>query len=171
MGILNKLLGKKQFADEVDRVIVHHGKKIYIGADHAGFELKEKLKKWLNHHQIEYEDLGNTINDPNDDYPDFAGKLAKRVAKEGTQGILVCGSGHGMCIVANKVKGIRAVVPWSFKEVNLARQHNDANIICLSGWDHTAHYSTKLMQRFLETPFSGEEKHVRRLNKIKKMEQ
>ncbi|MBI4980783.1 RpiB/LacA/LacB family sugar-phosphate isomerase [Candidatus Woesearchaeota archaeon] len=171
MGILHKLLGKKQFADEEERVIVHHGKKIYLGADHAGFELKEQLKKWLGHHQIEYEDLGNKILDPNDDYPDFAALVAKKVVREGTYGILVCGSAQGMCIASNKFKGVRAVVPFSLKEARLAREHNDANIICISGWFHTHHYSTKLLRRFLETPFPKEERHVRRLNKIRKLEQ
>ncbi len=170
MGILHNLLGKKQFADEEDQVIVHHGKKIYIGADHAGFELKEKLKRWLTLHQIRFEDLGNKVFDPNDDYPDFAALVAKRVVKEGSYGILVCGSAQGMCIAANKFKGVRAVVPFSLKEVRLAREHNDANIICISGWFHMHRYSTKLLERFLTTLFSREERHVRRLNKIKRLE-
>jgi len=170
MGILHALFGKKEFADPEKRVKVHHGKKIYIAADHAGFELKEKLKRWLNHHQISFEDLGNKVLDQADDYPDFAGKLAKKVVKEKTSGILVCGSGIGMCIAANKVKGARAVDPISFKEVRLAREHNDANIICLSGWFNSYHYSTNLLKRFLETPFSNEPRHLRRLAKIKKLE-
>ncbi len=170
MGILHVLFGKKKFADFEKQVKVHHGKKIYIAADHAGFELKEKLKPWLEHHQIAYEDLGNNKLDPKDDYPDFAAKLAKKVVKDGTSGILVCGSGIGMCIAANKIKGARAADPISFKEARLAREHNDANIICLSGWFNSYHYSTKLLQRFLQTPFSKDERHVRRLAKIKKLE-
>ncbi|MFH0701239.1 MAG: RpiB/LacA/LacB family sugar-phosphate isomerase, partial [Candidatus Woesearchaeota archaeon] len=148
-----------------------HGKKIYIAADHAGFKLKGELKQWLEHHKIAYEDLGNKLLDPNDDYPDFAGTLAKRVAKEGTTGILVCGSGIGMCIAANKIKGARAVAPYSLKEVRLAREHNDVNVLCLSGWFNNFHYSTKLLERFLQTKFSKEPRHVRRLAKIKKLEQ
>jgi ribose 5-phosphate isomerase B len=170
MGILHTLFGKKQHADFEDQVKVHHGKKIYIAADHAGFELKEKLKTWLDHHQIVYEDLGNTQHDPNDDYPDFAAKLARRVVRDNTSGILVCGSGIGMCIAANKVKGARAADPISFKEARLAREHNDANIICLSGWFNRYHYSTKLLERFLQTPFSKDARHVRRLAKIKRIE-
>jgi len=170
MGILHTLFGKKKHADPENQVKVHHGKKIYIAADHAGFELKEKLKTWLDHHQIEHEDLGNKVLDPNDDYPDFAAKLARKVVKEGTSGILVCGSGIGMSIAANKVKGARAADPISFKEARLAREHNDANIICLSGWFNRYHYSTKLLKRFLNTPFTKDARHVRRLAKIKKIE-
>ncbi|MFA6461219.1 MAG: RpiB/LacA/LacB family sugar-phosphate isomerase [Candidatus Woesearchaeota archaeon] len=170
MGILQVLFGKKKHADPEKRVKVHHGKKIYIAADHAGFEMKEKLKLWLDHHRIVYEDLGNKILDSKDDYPDFAEKLAKRVAKEKTQGILACGSGIGMCIAANKIKGARAADPISFKEARLAREHNDANVLCLSGWFNSYHYSTKLMAIFLTTKFSHEPRHVRRLEKIKKIE-
>lgn len=170
MGILNTLFGKKQFAASENRVKAQQGKKIYIAADHAGFKLKGELKQWLEHHKIAYEDLGNKLLDSNDDYPDFAEKLAKRVVKEKTLGILVCGSGIGMCIAANKVKGARAANPLSLKEVRLAREHNDANVLCLSGWFNSYHYSTHLVKRFLETKFSGEERHIRRLNKIKKIE-
>jgi len=170
MGILQLLFGKKKHADPEKRVKVHHGKKIYIAADHAGFELKEKIKEWLNHHKIQYEDLGNKVFDAHDDYPDFAEKLAKRVVKEKTSGILVCGTGIGMCIAANKVKGARAADPISFKEIRLAREHNDANIICISGWFNSFHYSTRLLERFLQTKFSHEPRHVRRLEKIKRIE-
>ncbi|MFH1683239.1 MAG: RpiB/LacA/LacB family sugar-phosphate isomerase [Candidatus Woesearchaeota archaeon] len=143
---------------------------IYLGADHAGFELKEKLKVWLDKHKLDYEDLGNQALDPKDDYPDFAEKVARRVVKEKVLGILVCGSAQGMCIAANKIRGARAVIPFSLKEARLAREHNDANIICLSGWYTHFHRATKMLERFLTTPFSKEVRHVRRLNKIKSME-
>ncbi len=146
-------------------------KKIYLGADHAGFELKEKLKKWLNAKKISFEDLGNLTYDKNDDYPDFAEKVAKRVVKENSKGILFCGSSEGICIAANKIKGVRAVAPSTVKLAELSRVHNDANVLCLSGWYTPLNLTKKIVVKFLSTPFSKEARHVRRLNKIKKMEQ
>jgi len=145
-------------------------KKIYIGSDHAGFKLKEQIMRWLKKRNISYQDLGNQVLDVTDDYPDFAEKVAKKVVKEKTLGILLCGSAEGVCIAANKVKGARAVTPFSLKTARLAREHNDANIICLSGWFEHLHKTTGMLESFLNTPFSGEERHVRRLNKIKKLE-
>lgn len=144
--------------------------KIYLGADHAGYELKEKIKQWLESHNIPHEDLGNHILDPNDDYPDFAYKVAKTVKHKKGLGILVCGSAQGVCIAANKVKGIRAVIPFSLKEARLTREHENANIICLSGWFMRYHKATKLLETFLTTPFSQVPRHLRRLNKIRKIE-
>src|SRR3989344_8411797 len=110
------------------------GKKIYLGSDHAGFKLKQKVEAWLHRKNIPYEDLGNRAYDPSDDYPDFAEIVAKRSVDEKSFGILICGSAQGMCIAANKIKGARAIVPYSLKEAKLSREHNHANIICLSGW-------------------------------------
>src|SRR3989338_9164341 len=107
---------------------------IYLGTDHAGFKLKEKIKRWLDAQNIAYEDLGNTIYDKKDDYPIYAERVAHAVAKGKSLGILVCGSAQGVSIAANKVPKIRAVVPFSVKEAKLSREHEDANIICLSGW-------------------------------------
>lgn len=145
-------------------------KTIYLGSDHAGFELKEKIKKWLKKENIPFTDLGNTVLDPKDDYPDFAKHVAQAVVKTNSFGVLLCGSAQGMCIAANKIKGVRAVIPFSLKEARLAREHNNANIICLSGWYAHFHKAIKMLKTFLETPFSKEPRHVRRLNKIKKIE-
>jgi ribose 5-phosphate isomerase B len=143
---------------------------IYIGADHAGFALKEKIKRWLEQKHVPYVDVGNKRLDPRDDYPDFAIPLAKKVVTEKSLGILVCGSAQGMCIAANKIKGARAVVPYSLKEARLSKQHNNANIICLSGWFTHSHQAKKMIETFLTSPFSGEPRHVRRLGKIKRLE-
>ncbi len=146
---------------------------IYIGADHAGFELKEKIDRWLRRKGIKFVDVGNKKFDSTDDYPDFALSVAKQVAKEkkgNALGILLCGSAQGMCIAANKTKGVRAVVPFSLKEARLAREHNDANIICLSGWYQHFHKTTQMLEIFLTTTFSQEPRHVRRLAKIAKLE-
>ena len=154
--------------------------KLYLGADHAGFALKESIKKWLSKKKIPFQDLGNTVLEPKDDYPDFAEKVARAVARakapsarhqrEETFGILCCGSAQGMAIAANKVKGIRAVVPFSLKEAQLSREQNNANVLCLSGWYFSSAKAIALVQKFLHTKFSGAERHKRRLRKIERME-
>lgn len=145
-------------------------KRIYIGADHAGFALKEKIKKWLEHKGVPYQDLGNVTFDPKDDYPDFASAVARKVVTDKSLGILVCGSAQGMCIAANKIKGARAAIPYSLKEARLSREHNNANIMCLSGWSAHLHKSKKMIEIFLTTPFPQEARHVRRLEKIRRLE-
>lgn len=145
-------------------------KPIYLGADHAGFALKEKIKKWLTKQKIAFIDLGDKKLRPTDDYPDYAVKVAKAVVKDKSLGILLCGSAQGVCITANKIKGIRAIVPFNPREAVLGRKHEDANIICLSGWFFTLMKAKKMIGLFLNTPFSGEARHVRRINKIKKLE-
>ena len=145
-------------------------KKIYVGSDHNGFKLKEQLKRWLDRKKISYQDMGDLKFDQADDYPDYAAKVAKAVVKSKSLGILICGSAQGMSIAANKIKGARAVVPFSLKEARLSKQDDDANIICLSGWFLHIHKATKMIERFLKTPFSKLPRHVRRVNKIKKLE-
>ena len=145
-------------------------KKIYIGSDHAGFKLKEQIKDWLERKNIPYSDEGNLIFNPYDDYPDYAERVARKTVKSASQGILVCGSAQGVCITANKIRGIRAVIPVSLKEARLSREHNDANILCLSGWYTSFHQATKMIDKFLSTPFSKAERHLRRVNKIKRLE-
>jgi len=144
--------------------------KIYIGSDHAGFELKEKLIRWFERKSIFYEDVGALKFNPTDDFPDYALKVANAVVRSKSLGILVCGSGQGMCITANKVKGIRAVIPSSLREARLSRKHDNANIMCLSGWYTNFHKATTMIERFMKTPFSREPKRIRRLNKIKRIE-
>ncbi len=145
-------------------------KKIYIGSDHAGFKLKEQIKKWLDSKKIKYEDVGALILDMKDDYPDFAIPLAEKVVKDKTKGILLCGSAEGVCIAANKVKGARAVNPSTVKLAKLSREHNDANILCLSGWFGDLGKSKKMITTFLNTSLSKESRHRRRVNKIKRYE-
>jgi ribose 5-phosphate isomerase B len=143
---------------------------VYIGADHAGFALKEKIKKWLMSQKVLVEDLGNLKLDKKDDYPDYAVAVARKVKVKNGKGILCCGSSQGVCVTANKVKGVRAVAPTTMKETQLAREHLDANVICLSGWNTSERLAKKMVGRFLQTSFSGEERHVRRINKIAKVE-
>ncbi len=144
---------------------------IYLGADHAGFKLKEQIKKYLQAQRIKFIDLGNLKLDKNDDYPDFGYKVAKKVAKnKDSKGILICGTSYGVCIVANKVKGIRAVSISTVKDAKLSREHNNANVLCLSGWNLKFDLAKKIIMVWLNTSFSQAKRHQRRINKIKKIE-
>jgi len=144
-------------------------KKIGLAADHAGFEEKEKVKKILDELGIEYVDLGTTSAD-SVDYPDYAKKVAEGVASgEYDQGVLVCGSGTGMAIAANKVKGVRAAVAWSPEIASLARQHNDANILSLPARFVTENDAAKIVKAFFAADFEGG-RHERRVDKIRELE-
>lgn len=143
--------------------------KVVIGADHAGFKLKEYLKKFLEKKGYKVIDKGSKKYNKNDDYPDFAAKVGKAVNNK-IKGILVCGSAEGMCIAANKIKGVRAVAVWTLINAKLSRQHNDANVLCLSGWQLSKKKAKKIVLTWLTTKFSGETRHLRRINKIKKLE-
>ncbi len=144
--------------------------KIYLGSDHAGFDSKETIKKYLLQKGYKVIDCGNTIYDTNDDYPDFAYKVAKEVEYHRGVGILFCGSAEGMSIAANKIRGVRAVVAHDLTEARLTREHNDANVLCLSGWHTPAALAKKIAYVWLQTPFSKEKKHRRRVQKIRKIE-
>ena len=144
-------------------------KTVHIGADHAGFALKEHLKKCLQKKKYNVIDHGAKKLVKTDDYPDYAAKVAKSVHKK-DMGILVCGSAEGICIAANKVKGIRAVPVWTLQNAKLSRQHNDANILCLSGWELSPKKAEQIVLTWLKTPFSQEKRHIRRINKIKRLE-
>ena len=144
--------------------------KIYLGSDHAGFELKENMKKFLTKKNIEFEDLGNLKFQKEDDYPDYAAKVARKVAKDKTKGILFCGSSHGMAIAANKIKGIRAVSASDVEEARKNREHNDANVLALGGWNFNEEKVEKIILTWLKTPFPEVKRHKRRVDKIKRLE-
>src|SRR5687767_1253415 len=145
-------------------------KKIALAADHAGFEEKEKIKKALDELGIEYEDMG-TMTPESVDYPDYAQKVAESVSSgKYEQGLLVCGSGTGMAIAANKVKGVRAAVAWSPEIAALARQHNDANILSLPARFLSEADSAAVVKAFFESDFEGG-RHGRRVDKIKGLEE
>lgn len=144
-------------------------KKIALGADHAGFEEKEKVKKTLEELGIEYEDMG-TMTPESVDYPDYAQKVAESVSSgKYEQGLLVCGSGTGMAIAANKVRGVRAAVAWSPEIAALARQHNDANILSLPARFLSEAQSADIVKAFFESEFEGG-RHGKRVDKIKGIE-
>lgn len=138
---------------------------IYIAADHAGFVLKEEINHRLAKRGVSFEDFGTFSDDP-DDYPGYAKRVAKEVLKHRGQGILVCGSGEGMAIVANRFKGIRAAVVWNAKVAKEAREDNDANIISIPARFVTADEAWEIISAFLSTTFSHEERHKRRISQI-----
>ena len=140
-------------------------KKICIASDHAGFYLKEIIKDYLISKNISIIDLGPSNGD-SVDYPRFAQKVSKRVkTKKSDMGILICGSGTGMSISANKIKGIRAAVCYNIKSTRLSREHNNANIICLGARFTKKIEALKLINVFLKTKFEAG-RHLRRINKI-----
>jgi ribose 5-phosphate isomerase B len=144
-------------------------KKIALAADHAGFEEKEKIKKTLDEIGIEYDDLG-TDSAESVDYPDYAEKVADAISRgEYEQGLLVCGSGTGMAIAANKVKGVRAAVAWNEDIARLAREHNDANVLSLPARFVPEQESAKIVKAFFAAGFEGG-RHGRRVDKISEIE-
>ncbi len=139
--------------------------KIAIGADHAGFEYKELLKKWLEKNGYGVRDFGS-FNTESADYPDIAHPVASSVEKkEFDLGVLVCGSANGQAITANKHQGIRAAICWNEELASLARQHNNANILCLPARFINLELAEKILDRFLHSSFEGG-RHERRVNKI-----
>ncbi len=138
---------------------------VCIASDHAGFNLKEEIKNHLINKNVSIFDLG-PFNNHSVDYPDYAKKLANRIKlKKSDVGILVCGSGTGMAISANKIKKIRAAVCYNVKSTRLSRQHNNANIISLGSRLTKKKLSLKLVELFLQTKFEGG-RHLRRVKKI-----
>jgi len=147
-------------------------KRIALGADHAGFEEKEKIKATLDELGVEYVDMGTDSAD-SVDYPDYAKKVAEAVSKgEFEQGLLVCGSGTGMAIAANKVKGVRAAVAWSPDIARLARQHNNANILSLPARFMSENDAAGVVKAWFDADFEGgrHEKRVEKITEIEKME-
>ena len=148
--------------------------KIIIGSDHAGYELKERIKEYLDGLRVEYEDVGPKSLDPSDDYPDYIISAAKKVAEnlEENKGVVIGGSGQGEAIAANKVKGVRAAVynGGSLDIVKLSRTHNDSNVLSLGARFLTQEEAIKAVEVWLETPFSNEERHKRRIEKIRAFE-
>lgn len=143
--------------------------KIAIASDHAGFEGKERLKPVLDELGIEYEDLG-TVSEASVDYPDYARKVGEEVARGNVeQGMLICGSGTGMAIAANKVPGVRAAVAWNEEIATLAREHNDANVLALGGRVTPAEELPKIVKAWFAAKYDGG-RHERRVEKIREIE-
>ena len=141
--------------------------KLVIASDHAGFALKEEVRAKLAAEGHEVVDLGAYKCEPEDDYPDFAEKVGEAM-KGGVapRGIVICGSGVGVCVAANKIPGIRAALAWTAETARLARQHNDANVLSLGAREYSITDAIGFAKIFVETPFSQEPRHARRLAMI-----
>jgi ribose 5-phosphate isomerase B len=138
--------------------------RVFLGSDHAGFELKARLIEHLSEHGHEPVDCGALTFDPDDDYPPpCIAAAARAVAEPGSLGIVIGGSGNGEQIAANKVRGIRAALVWSEQTARLAREHNDANVMSIGARNHPEADALSLVDVFLATPFSQGERHVRRI--------
>jgi ribose 5-phosphate isomerase B len=141
--------------------------KIHLGCDHAGFELKEKVVSHLKNNGHEVIDHGAKKFDALDDYPVFCFLAAQAAAKDPSSlAIVIGGSGNGEQISANKIKGVRAALAWSAETAKLAREHNNANVMGLGGRMHSESESLAIIDAFIDTVFSNEERHVRRINQI-----
>lgn len=133
--------------------------------------LKEKIKDWLLDWGLEYEDMGATELDPQDDYPDYARKVAEKVVSgDGHRGILICGSGIGVAVAANKVVGARAGTATNYEQVKAAVNDEDLNILALPGDFLNEKEAGEIIKSFLDAQFSQAERHIRRLNKIEQLE-
>lgn len=145
---------------------------LYIASDHAGYKLKEELVNQLKNLNVEVVDLGPFIEDKGDDYPDFAYVLSKKVAQENAKGILICKSGIGMSIAANKVKGVYAALCKNTQDAISAKEHNHSNVLVLDDNDEIViEVYEKIVKPWLDTEFSNEERHLRRIEKIKAIEE
>jgi ribose 5-phosphate isomerase B len=141
--------------------------RVFVGTDHAGLEFKEHLKTVLADAGHELVDCGAFEYDPQDDYPLFCFEVGERtVAEPGSFGVVIGGSGNGEQIAANKVPGVRAALVWNTATAELARQHNDANVVSVGARQHSLEEATELVLTFLRTPFSGDERHIRRIGLI-----
>jgi ribose 5-phosphate isomerase B len=145
--------------------------RVAIGADHAGFELKDIIKQTLDELRVAYKDFG-TDSDDSVDYPDYAGRVGRVVASgEFDRGILICGTGIGMALAANKIAGIRAAPVVDLESARLAREHNNANVLAIGARVTPPERALDLVRLFLKTEFEGGGRHERRLQKVSALEQ
>lgn len=145
---------------------------IYIGADHGGYKLKEQIKKFLTKKKLDFEDLGAKTLKAGDDYPDYAKLVAKKVSQNPLRntGILICRSGQGVCIVANKFTHVRAALVWNTKEAEMSRTDDMTNVLCLPSDYISQKEAEAIVQVWLDTPYSTEARHIRRVKKISALE-
>ncbi len=145
---------------------------IYIGADHGGFKMKEQLKKFLQKQKLDFTDVGAKTLKAGDDYPDYAKLVAKKVSQNPLRnlGILICRSGQGVCIAANKFKHVRASLVWNTIQAEMSRNDDMANVLCLPS-DHVSQKDAEAIAKvWLNTPYSTEARHIRRIKKISALE-
>lgn len=144
--------------------------KVYLGADHAGFELKNRIREHLAHNGYEVEDIGPHTLDLEDDYPKYTYLVSTKVlGEDDSRGILVCGSGQGVCMAANRVRGIRAALVWSQELARETRRDNDSNVLCLASRFTDEETALAIVDNWLDEKFSGEERHNRRLDELEEL--
>ncbi|MEU6440098.1 ribose-5-phosphate isomerase [Streptomyces sp. NPDC047046] len=141
--------------------------RVYLGSDHAGYELKNHLVEWLTEHGHEPVDCGPHIYDAQDDYPPFCLRAAERAAADPEAlGVVIGGSGNGEQIAANKVEGVRCALAWSVETAKLGREHNNANVVSVGARMHSTDEATSFVEVFLSTPYSEEPRHTRRIEML-----
>jgi ribose 5-phosphate isomerase B len=145
--------------------------RVHLGSDHAGLDLKAHLTSWLTEHGYEPVDHGPFVYDAVDDYPVFCLRAAEGVARDRKRGldslgVVIGGSGNGEQMAANKVSGIRCALAWSDETASLGREHNDAQVVSVGGRMHSIEEMVRFVGIFLATPFSGDERHVRRIGQV-----
>lgn len=146
--------------------------RVYLGSDHAGYELKRHLVSWLAEHGYEPVDCGPERYDPADDYPPYVLRAAlATVGDEGSLGVVLGGSGNGEAIAANKVPGVRAVLAWNLEIARLGRKHNDANVISVGARMHDEETATAFVEAFVTTDYAGEQRHARRIEMLNRFEE
>ena len=143
---------------------------IFIGSDHAGFVLKEKVKSWLKQLGVQYEDVGAESFNPTDDYPEYAKLVSEQVVAGRGYGILICDTGEGMAIAANKFPGIRAALVDNDLMAERSREHNNSNVLVLGSELQSEEDAKRFVETWFSTPFSEEERHKRRLGEIEDLE-
>lgn len=142
--------------------------KIYLGADHNGFEMKAKIAEYLRQSGYDVINESGATLDPTDDFPQFAGRVVSAMLADQTEsyGILICGSGQGMCMAANRFKGIRASLCWDLEEARAARNDDNANVLCLSSRYTKTDDAISILQTWLNTPFAGASRFKRRIQQL-----
>lgn len=145
-------------------------KRIFIGSDHAGWKLKKTLATWMEGERYDIKDMGPILYDADDDYPDYAVRVCRKVLQERSKGLLICGSGQGMDRVANKMSGIHASVCWDVESARVAKKHGNINVLCLGERFVKPELAKKIVKIWLEEPFEEERRHVRRIQKIRAVE-
>ncbi len=143
---------------------------IYLAADHRGFELKGKIRDWLKEWGEEYEDMGNVSYDKNDDYPDYASKVAEAVSEGKGRGIVICGSGVGVSFVVDKYRGVRSMIGFNQEQVKHGVEYDHVNVLSLAANHFSESQMKEMVKVFLKTKFGQEERFLRRSDKIKQLE-
>ena len=143
--------------------------KIFLGADHNGYEFKRQLQQFLQNAGYDTVDVSGPAHNPEDDFPQFAGKVVADLLADGnsdSRGILICGSGQGMCMAANRFNGIRASLCWNVEEARAARNDDDSNVLCLSSKYSTLEELKPIVMAWLNTPFAAAPRFVRRIQQL-----